>query len=294
MNEFEVRELFILGALIDSRLPDRDRPARLKSQSLPFVHSFQDVRGWEPSDMSGGMPITKKNRKGEDVEISELARIQIKNATGDKLEYGDRGRRDLEAQNFWDGDRITPRQVTEWERCNELIRLVTRERHRRCLWAWAQGQAKVLRIAEHVIVGVNAQPNFKRKVAMSPAAETRFKRISFSAWCHDIEDIHRNYGKTCADHAIAEITAKLASNALQPNEKGKNCTLQDGAKIRDIRDRLQDQATVKRRDFANMGGWIVRDESKALLRFDEELMHVDLDAQMRKDRRERDRKRRAA
>lgn len=286
MNELEVRELFVLGALIDSRLPERDRPARLKSQSLPFVHDFEDRRGWDPADIAAGL-VVQKNVHGRKVDLSEGERKRLKRTLEDRLEYGDRGRHDIEAANFWDGDRITPQQVTEWEKCNELIRFVKRERNRRCLWAYAQAQAKVLRIAKPVLTIRNQQETHNNKIQPTFEMETVLARVSFSKWCHQIEGVHRNYGKTCADTAIAEITLALASKTMQPNGNGKNSTLQHEAQIRDIRVNLADQAQGHQL-FGADNQWPVRDKAKALLRFDESLMHIDLSDLKRRERRRRE------
>lgn len=287
MNELEIRELFIRGALIDSRLPHAARPARLKSQSLPFMHTIEDKAGWEAADFILGE--VRKDSRG--VELQQRIREMIKKNAKDQLPYGDRGRLDLEAANFWDGDRITPEQVSEWERCNELMRLVSRVRNRRCLWAYAQAQAKVLAIPHQAAVKINEQPTHNGRRYPWLASETVMKRVSFSKWCRDVEDIHRNYGKTCADHAIAEITFKLSSKVLQHNEKCEISTLQDRAQIRDIVARL-DEPTIGHDAFTE-DGWVVKDKRAARLRFDERLMHIDLSEVRKRDRRARE-KRKAA
>lgn len=137
MNLLEVEELFIEAASIDRRLPINVRPAQVKSLSLPFVHSFEERLGWEPADMAAGEII--RDSKGR--QISEARRRKIKEMLEDRLELGDKGRRAIEAELFWQGARVTPEEVTTWERANELIRLVANENHRKALLHWAKAKA---------------------------------------------------------------------------------------------------------------------------------------------------------
>lgn len=101
MTREEIIELFIRGAEIDKRLPDTARPARLKSQSLPFIHTEADQRGW------GG-------------ERYEEERAAFWDERSTRLRTSD---------------------VTGWERCNELIVAVENESQRRCLWHWSIGKS---------------------------------------------------------------------------------------------------------------------------------------------------------
>lgn len=139
MTYEEVKELFILAAEVDRRLPDTARPAKLKAQALPYVHDHVDQAGW------GGQ------------------------------------RYEEERQAFWDArsTRLQVSDVTAWERANDLIIHVTRERDRRCLWAYAKSKA-------------GGKP--------------------FSKWCRTEENIHRNYACECKDRAIYQISECLGRN----------------------------------------------------------------------------------
>lgn len=137
MNFLEVEEIFIEAASIDRRLPIMVRPAQIKSMSLPIVHTFEDRLAWEPADMAAGEVI--RDSKGR--MISEAMRKKLKRVLGDQLEFDDKGRRDIEAELFWQGARVTPEEVTLWERANELIRLVANENHRKALLNWAKAKA---------------------------------------------------------------------------------------------------------------------------------------------------------
>jgi len=140
MTREEIAELFIHAAEVDRRLPNTARPARLKAQALPYVHDHVDQAGW------GGQ------------------------------------RYEEERQAFWEArsTRLQVKDVTDWERANDLIVHVSRERDRRCLWAHS-----------------------KSKVG----------GMSFSKWCRDVEHIHRNYGKECSDRAIHQISEYFIRNA---------------------------------------------------------------------------------
>src|SRR5262245_51115194 len=113
MTEGEILELFIRAAAIDHRLPNAPKPPRLKAQSLPFVHSHEERAGWEPADFSNGSVITRKDALGNDIPITEAQRRLLKRQANDRLEYGDSGRLEIQAKAFWNGDRVTPAQVTE-------------------------------------------------------------------------------------------------------------------------------------------------------------------------------------
>lgn len=140
MTHEEIAELFIHAAEVDRRLPNTARPARLKAQALPYVHDHVDQAGW------GGQ------------------------------------RYEEERQAFWEArsTRLQVKDVTDWEKANDLIVHVGRERDRRCLWAYAKSKAG---------------------------------GMSFSKWCRDVEHIHRNYGKECSDRAIHQISEYFVRNA---------------------------------------------------------------------------------
>jgi hypothetical protein len=137
MNFLEVEELFIEAAAIDRRLPINVRPARLKSMSLPFVHTFEDRLGWEPADMAAGEVI--RDSRGRVLTVA--MRKKLKKVLDDKLDFDDKGRRAIEAELFWQNARVTPEEVSIWERANELILLVANVNHRRALLNWAIAKA---------------------------------------------------------------------------------------------------------------------------------------------------------
>ena len=139
MTHEEIAELFIRAAEVDRRLPDTARPARLKAQALPYVHDHVDQAGW------GGQ------------------------------------RYEEERQAFWEArsTRLQVSDVTLWEKANDLITHVTRERDRRCLWAWAASKA-------------GGKP--------------------FSKWCKDVEHVHRNYACECKNRAIHQILEQMTRN----------------------------------------------------------------------------------
>lgn len=101
MTAEEVQELFIQAAEIDRRLPISAGPSKAKSMSLPYVHDWADINGWDSED--------KKAR-----EWAWLDPMQLK---------------------------IRPEQVTLWERANTLVRLVENDSQRRCLLNWAIAKA---------------------------------------------------------------------------------------------------------------------------------------------------------
>lgn len=98
MTEAEIAELFIQAAETERKLPATGtRPAKLKSQSLPFVHTFADMNGWGYARL-------------------REARSEIWEGIDNKL---------------------APKDVSNWELCLRLIALIDNDRHRRCLSAWA-------------------------------------------------------------------------------------------------------------------------------------------------------------
>lgn len=194
MTEAEIAELFIRAAEVDRRLPDTARPARLKAMSLPYVHSFEDRRGWEPADMIGGEPIRAKDGN----LLDDGTRQRLKKAVGDRLELGDRGRYDIEAEKFWDDDRLTPEKVSTWERAIDLIALVEDESQRRCLWAWARAKA-------------GGRP--------------------FAHWCRHEEHIAEITGQRRKNRAISQIAFHFARKGLQNKQNAENGVLPDAPEI---------------------------------------------------------------
>lgn len=159
MNHEDITELFIRGSEIDRRLPNTARPARLKAQALPYHHDQKDMNGWGT----------------------------------ERLEE--------ERQAFWDArsTRLQAQDVSEWERCNDLIKHVERERDRRCLWAWAKAKSHT--------------------------------GMSFSRWCRDVEGIHRNYGTECKDRAINQICECFSRSASISVMEAPEATLQEEPEI---------------------------------------------------------------
>lgn len=187
MMHEEVAELFIHAAEVDRRLPDTARPARLKAQALPYVHDHVDQAGW------GGQ------------------------------------RYEEERQAFWDArsTRLQTTDVAEWESANDLIIHVTRERDRRCLWAWAKAKAG---------------------------------QMPFSKWCRTVENIHRNYACECKDRAIDQIAAYIDRNASIDVMNGVFGTLQETPEIEHIQVILNEQ-----RHFAWMapGAFVAQADDEA-------------------------------
>lgn len=291
MTEGEILDLFIRAAEIDHRLPNAPKPPRLKAQSLPFIHSREERSGWEPADFSNGSVITRKDHLGNDMPISEAQRRLLKRQMNDRLEYGDSGRLDIQAKAFWNGKRLTTEDVGEWELAMELMRHVSRERNRRCLWAYAKSRAKVLIVEVDELFVI--APKETDKVTRRPyqVVDTVRQKISFSKWCVEVEDIHRNYGKTCADHAIAEIALKAFGNVLFPNENVGKRTLQNGPDFGHIPATMDNSASDSR---MTVDGWCVRDANKALRKFDSEIIHVPLTDLRNARRRQREARKREA
>ncbi|WP_334154708.1 hypothetical protein [Agrobacterium pusense] len=291
MTEGEILDLFIRAAEIDHRLPNAPKPAELKAQSLPFIHSAAEKGGWIPADFNEKWEVvSRKDHLGNDVPLSEAQRRVMKKQLNDRLEYGDTGRLELQARQFWSSERITPSQVTELEQALELMRLVSRSRNRRCLWAYAKSRSKVLFEEADASVTITPDDGKKRGSSYSYTGRTR-RRMSFSKWCVEVEDIHRNYGKTCADHAIAEIALKAFGNTLFPNENVGKRTLQNGQDFGHIPATMDNSASDSR---MTVSGWCVRDTNKALRKFDSEIIHVPLTDLRNARRRQREARKREA
>lgn len=132
----EVQELFVTASEVDRRLPNTARPARLRSQHLQFTHTWEDVNQWFVDD--------KKAREWDWLDVEKL--------------------------------KLSAKQVSTWERANELVALVPQETHRRALLHWARAMA-------------GGKP--------------------FELWCRS-EGIHRETGRRRKDRAIACIVGQLA------------------------------------------------------------------------------------
>jgi hypothetical protein len=193
MTREQIEELFIAAAETDSRLPDTARPARLKAQAIPYFHSQMDVNGWG-------------------AERYQEERADFLSARTTRLRKSD---------------------LSRWELCNELISFVPRERDRRCLWAWAASEAKVLKIARQVTNEGNHQPRWNGKIVPTISIDTHLKRISFSKWCTHVEHIHRNNGTIRKSVAISCIEAIFLRNTLVDIRNLQNSTLQEYPEISD-------------------------------------------------------------
>lgn len=101
MNAAEITELFIRAAEVDRKLPDTARPAKVKSMSLPFVHTDADMKHW----------------KEEDKHEAQWAWLNPANL------------------------RLSKNDVGLWNVAMEVIKLCPNEKNRRALWAWARSEA---------------------------------------------------------------------------------------------------------------------------------------------------------
>ncbi|MGN8022277.1 hypothetical protein ACTJJ7_16365 [Phyllobacterium sp. 22229] len=239
MTDAEIAELFIVAAEIERKMPPAgERPAKLRSQSLAFVHDQADMNSW-PAPHRKDDPLSTMIRR--------------KREAGDQLEMGDHGRLDQDSRDFWDGktDKLKPQDVTQWERCMDLIKLVKRERDRRCLWAWASSKA-----------GGRA----------------------FSKWCRDIERVHRVYGIDCKKRALLEISFALRCKPLQHNDNATLATLQPDTEIGHISDTIADHDNEAKQPTH----WMA-DDAKPLA-FDEKLQDFSYYEGRKEQRRQREEK----
>ena len=145
MTHEEIKELFIRAAETDHRLPKTEGPKPVKGQSLPYVHDFLDQLGW-----------------GGDRYAEERA-------------------------DFWSlrSSRLSAKDVTEHELCNELILLVDEallKRH--ALWAWAKAKAG---------------------------------GKSFASWCRS-RGISKTWASELKNRAIAQIATGLALKMSQNSQ----------------------------------------------------------------------------
>lgn len=168
MTREEITELFIRAAETDRRLPFANGPKPVKAQALPYVHDEADQAGW------GG------ERYAE------------------------------ERERFWESrsTRVRASDVTDWERCNDLILAVEDESERRCLWHWAIGRA-------------GGRP--------------------FKHWCRD-QGIHVETGRRRKERAITHITLSFHRNALQNNKIGPSDLLRVGPEIEHIPVNIEEPA----------------------------------------------------
>jgi hypothetical protein len=176
MNRDEIVDLFIKGATIEGRLPsDFVRPAGLRAQQLPYLHSLEDMRGW--------FSVNGRTRS---------ERVVNRKKTGDQQEDGDLGRYVEERLQMWDPDhqKLEPTDVSDWEKRLQLVAMVSVEKNRRALWAWAKAKAGGL---------------------------------PFTKWCKR-EGIHEMTGQRRKDKAIAELV-HLISQPSQHMPNGENAVL---------------------------------------------------------------------
>lgn len=192
MTELEIAALFVEAAEIGRKLPKMgDKPAALKAQSIPYYHSNIEKAGWIPADYLNGEPIPGKSRR---------ERMAMKRNAGDQLDMDDRGRLDEEAEKFWQGGRVSPEQVTLWERSLELMTLVATDERRRALWAWAAAKA-------------GGEP--------------------FARWCRR-EGIAEMTGNRRRNRAIADICGQLLRKTSQREQNDISGVLPCGPDLMDI------------------------------------------------------------
>ncbi|WP_155773397.1 hypothetical protein [Rhizobium leguminosarum] len=229
MTPEQIEELFISAAETEARLPAAgERPAALRAQTFPYFHSQIDVNGW------GAERFQEERADFLSLKTTRLRRAEI----------------------------------ARWELCNDLIKLVTSVRRRRCLWAWAMAEAGTLR-APKIMEG-----------------ETILKRASFSRWCRDVENVHRNWGAECKNRAVEEIASTFARNTLSDKQKSGICTLREEPETGDKTSNIEE-----RRDFI----WMTPDAFTA--REDPEAQDFSWAAkrnEIRRQREEHARKRQAA
>lgn len=157
MTEGDIAEMFIRAAEVEAKLPEvKGLREDFGRYTLPWVHQVSDINGRRriPGDnlLPGHDPL-------DDWRMEWLAE--------------------------W-GKRPTTRQVANWERCMDIIRMfVTDEGQRRALWAWAMAQA-----------GTLTKPG-------------RRKKISFARWCRDIEGIAEITGHRRKTRAISSLHARM-------------------------------------------------------------------------------------
>ena len=101
MTEEQIAELFIRAAEVDRKLPDTARPARLSAMNLGYVHTFTEMNGWFEDEKRAA-------------NWAWLDPHHLKATTGD---------------------------VGLWEAAMEVMKLLSCEKKRRALWAWAKGEA---------------------------------------------------------------------------------------------------------------------------------------------------------
>lgn len=107
--------------------------------------------------------------------------------------------------------RLSHEQVSEWERCNDLIKLVADETRRRCLWAWSMAQA-------------GGQP--------------------FAHWCRD-QGFHVETGRRRKNRAILEIAFNVVRNTLEKNNIPSSDLLRVGPDFEHIDVNIADDAPSK-------------------------------------------------
>lgn len=176
MNKEDIIDLFIKGATIEKRLQvDFVRPGGLRAQHIPYLHTLSDMRGW--------FGVSGRTRS---------ERIANRKKIGDQLEDGDPGRYVEERLNMFDPDhqKLEPTDVSDWERRMQLVALVSVEKNRRALWAWAKAKAGGL---------------------------------PFTKWCKR-EGIHEMTGQRRKDKAIQELLHVLRKHT-QHSENGENAVL---------------------------------------------------------------------
>lgn len=126
MNKTDLADLFTKAAFVDKRLPIMAKPAGLKAQQLPYIHTITDQMGWFPV-----------NGRTKSERIANRKKLKC------MLEEGDIGRYAEERMKMLDPDhqRILPEDVSDWETVNEYLWLVTDVDNRKALLNWAKAKA---------------------------------------------------------------------------------------------------------------------------------------------------------
>ena len=148
MTRETIAELFVRAAEVERKLPHTEGPAASKAQNYGYVHDVADMNSWF----------------AEDKRAANWAWLDPKNL------------------------RNTTNDVGIWYASMELIKLVSCEKKRRALWAWARAEA-----------GGKA----------------------FSKWCRDVEGVSRQLGEWRRNAAILQITSALSRKVLQHNENAE-------------------------------------------------------------------------
>ncbi len=240
MNKEEIIDLFIKGATIEKRLQvDFVRPEGLRAQHIPYLHTLSDMRGW--------FGVAGRTRS---------ERIANRKKIGDQLEDGDLGRYVEERMQMWDPDhqKLEATDVSDWEKRLELISMVSVDKNRRALWAWAKAKAGGL---------------------------------AFTKWCRR-EGIHEMTGQRRKDKAINELLHLLRERA-QHSQNGDFAVLPLPPVFWHVSDNIAADAPREERNVHRDPDA----KPQMICDFDQKLMTFDWAEKQNEKRRQREAKRRA-